>query len=621
LNSGRFQELRKMNPNPSNYLDSIYTIGLMLRDEPPGEGLAHTSPSSETHNILNSTIFFAARPESKNLAQADQSFLNRLALSNLLLFKGRSTSARVGILAEKCAYRQSVEINRLCEELREVREELSSLVYGSQQKPDVAAEYKKLENRERDLDWKIRKFIVKNAESSTSSTGNSSNQRSINENFFEAIQETLPSDSALVEISRYLPQKPQPKFGAFWGDQRYAAAVLHPTGAPKWVDLGNARDVEASVAKFRNGLSDKDAAGSIATNPGNLAAVQQAGRNLDQQVMAKIRPLLGNAKHLLISADGELNLVPFEALRDETGQYLINRYQFSYLTSGRDLLSIAEARKNPQPPRQPAVILADPDYYQPAQVAKIPAGNQLSGNENTASVDSLGSFGQATGTKELAQALKAEILPNAKLLTQTAATKTALRQLQSPQILVLATHGFFLPNQEKQLETPQTEVVGSGNNPKPQSQRIEITNPLLRSGLALAGVNRRSEPNLPPDADNGVLTALEVAGLDLRGTQLVVLSACETAVGEAKVGDGVYGLRRALVIAGAQSQVLSLWKVDDAATTDLMKNYFTKVVKGKQGRHAALQAAKQEMMKDPNRQHPYYWAGFIPSGDWMPLNQ
>jgi len=111
----------------------------------------------------------------------------------------------------------------------------------------------------------------------------------------------------------------------------------------------------------------------------------------------------------------------------------------------------------------------------------------------------------------------------------------------------------------------------------------------------------------------------------LQGTQLVVLSACETGVGEAKVGDGVYGLRRALVIAGAQSQVLSLWKVDDTATKDLMVSYFTKMVpkNGKQGkgRHIALQEAKQELMKTPQYQHPYYWASFIPSGDWTPLSQ
>lgn len=339
--------------------------------------------------------------------------------------------------------------------------------------------------------------------------------------------------------------------------------------------------------------------------------------------MARIRPLLGNAKHLLISADGALNLVPFEVLRDETGQYLIHRYQFSYLTSGRDLVRIAESHKTPQKPQQEAVILANPDYYQSAQVAKIPSGTQLSSNQPTASVDSLGNFEHAPGTAELAQMLKAEVLPTATLLTKNAATKTALQQFPSPQILVLATHGFFLPNQEKALDDldRHTQLIGTGSNQVLQPQNLKIKNPLLRSGLALAGSNRRNDPNLPLDADNGILTALEISGLDLRGTQLVVLSACETGVGDAAVGDGVYGLRRVLAISGAQSQVLSLWKVDDIATKDLMVSYFKKMLREGKGRHAALQTAKKEMLKNPKRQHPYYWASFISSGDWTPLSE
>jgi CHAT domain-containing protein len=108
--------------------------------------------------------------------------------------------------------------------------------------------------------------------------------------------------------------------------------------------------------------------------------------------------------------------------------------------------------------------------------------------------------------------------------------------------------------------------------------------------------------------------------MDLRGTQLVVLSACETGLGDVKVGDGVYGLRRALVIAGSQSQVLSLWSVDNIATTTLMSKYYQNLKAGK-GRHEALQAAQRELMNTPNYQHPYFWAGFVPSGDWAPLHK
>ena len=117
-----------------------------------------------------------------------------------------------------------------------------------------------------------------------------------------------------------------------------------------------------------------------------------------------------------------------------------------------------------------------------------------------------------------------------------------------------------------------------------------------------------------------MLTALEVAGLDLWGTKLVVLSACETGVGEVRSGDGVYGLRRALVIAGSESQVLSLWKVDDDATRDLMIDYYT-ALKGGDGRSEALRQVQLKMLASPYRQHPYYWASFIHSGDWAKLNE
>jgi CHAT domain-containing protein len=115
-----------------------------------------------------------------------------------------------------------------------------------------------------------------------------------------------------------------------------------------------------------------------------------------------------------------------------------------------------------------------------------------------------------------------------------------------------------------------------------------------------------------------VLTALEMTGLDLRGTKLVALSACETGLGEVKNGDGVYGLRRALVLAGAESQVMSLWQVSDTATRDLMVAYYKRLQAG-EGRTAALRQVQLEMLRNNARSHPYYWASFIQSGAWTNL--
>jgi len=162
--------------------------------------------------------------------------------------------------------------------------------------------------------------------------------------------------------------------------------------------------------------------------------------------------------------------------------------------------------------------------------------------------------------------------------------------------LHIATHGFFLPDQKK--------IEG----------KAEREDPLLRSGLALSGANGRKSGK-----DDGVLTALEVTGEDLRGTQLVVLSACETGLGEVKNGDGVYGLRRALVVSGVRTQVMSLWKVDDQATEGLMKAYYARLLSG-EGRGEAMRQVQLAMMAESSTAAPYYWASFLVSGDWATLD-
>jgi len=132
--------------------------------------------------------------------------------------------------------------------------------------------------------------------------------------------------------------------------------------------------------------------------------------------------------------------------------------------------------------------------------------------------------------------------------------------------------------------------------------------------LALAGINQHKSGD-----DDGALTALEAAGMDLWGTKLVVLSACDTGVGEVKNGEGVYGLRRALVLAGSESQVMSLWKISDYVTRLLMTDYYTGLKQG-QGRSEALRQVQLKMLRSKERRHPFYWASFIQSGEWANLD-
>jgi CHAT domain-containing protein len=272
---------------------------------------------------------------------------------------------------------------------------------------------------------------------------------------------------------------------------------------------------------------------------------------------------------LLVSPDGELNLVPFEALRDQPRHYLVERYTISYLTSGRDLLRLQAPRGRPTRP----VIVADPVFGDSRRGALY--------------------FGPLAATAGEARAIKA-LFPQALLWTGRDASKAAVQEVHAPLVLHIASHGFFFDDR-----AAEGARGGSGN-------------PLLRSGLAFANANASR------DGGSAILTALEASRLDLWGTRLVTLSACETGVGEVENGEGVYGLRRAFELAGAETMVMTLWSVNDYATRDAMIAYYTGLRDGL-GRAAALRRVKLAMLAHGRHRHPYYWAGFIQSGEWANL--
>jgi CHAT domain-containing protein len=180
------------------------------------------------------------------------------------------------------------------------------------------------------------------------------------------------------------------------------------------------------------------------------------------------------------------------------------------------------------------------------------------------------------------------------------ALEERVKQVQGPRVLHLATHGFFLPDEER----------SKGSRP------TGTEDPMLRSGLFFAGANRviSHVPSLPADLDDGVLTAYEASGLNLQGTELVVLSACQTGLGEVKNGEGVFGLRRALQEAGAESVLMSLWAVPDRETQELMTLFYGKWLSG-MDKHEALRAAQLEMRRGVKARYghdlPFYWGGFV----------
>jgi CHAT domain-containing protein len=365
--------------------------------------------------------------------------------------------------------------------------------------------------------------------------------------------------------------------------------------------------------------------------------------------MRPIRKRLGEAQMVLLSPDGPLHLLPFEALVDENGRYLLETFTFVYLTTGRDLVRLRDQPSS----REESVIMANPafDDIGATQVAQGSWTNQEAPLRSSKDASDF-FYAPLPGSIAEAEAVK-QMLPKATLLLGTQATKAALQELHGPHILHLATHGFFLKDQDEEAWEPDDNLelrpVGDG-----QHHIVGTASSLLYSGLALAGANR-------PEGgiEYGLLTALEAAALDLWGTKLVVLSACETGVGGIGLREGVYGLRRAMVIAGAESQVMSLWKVDDSATQGLIVDYYRRLLTDGIGRAEGLRQAQLAMLQGAESwrstvywvnilkrllfgeertqalqqaqltlkrgtgwwRHPYYWAGFIAAGNWRPLSR
>jgi CHAT domain-containing protein len=143
-------------------------------------------------------------------------------------------------------------------------------------------------------------------------------------------------------------------------------------------------------------------------------------------------------------------------------------------------------------------------------------------------------------------------------------------------------------------------------------------NPLLLSGLALAGANRREEAG--PNEEDGIATAEEIAALDLTGTEWAVLSACETGVGEVRAGEGVFGLRRAFQVAGARTLIMSLWSVEDEATREWMRALYEARLRDRRDTAESVRAASLRVLRDRRARggstHPFYWGAFVAAGDW-----
>lgn len=532
----------------------------------------------------------------------------QLALTTILRRKGRALDAmtdQIALLRQRAAPQD----RQLLDQLASARSQLATLQLSSS--PGAAPEARHAD---------ITRLTAAVAQLEDQVGRRSAEFRSLVQPVtLEAVRQALPPDTALVEIASYKPFNPKAaKASERFGAPQYVAYVLkRDLATPQFVDLGAAALIDPDIGKLRAALQDP-----------KRTDVKALARALDERVMKPVRALLGAARHVFLSPEGALNLIPFAALVDEEGRYLVERYTLSYLTSGRDLLRLQLARES----RAAALVIGDPLYDMRPPRVQSPAASQPSEPQkdraNRRSIDFAGlAYAPLPGTGQEARTLQT-LLPGARLLLQQQATEAAIKQARAPRILHIATHGFFLPDQAGD-ETAGARAFSHEQERERAAPKKEQENPLLRSGIVLAGVNQQESGA----GEDGVLTALEAAGLDLWGTKLVVLSACETGLGEVRNGQGVYGLRRALLLAGSETQVMSLWSVSDEGTRDLMVGFYKRLQSG-EGRAEALRNVQLEMLgaKTPagtagptattavsRYSHPYFWAPFIGSGAWTTI--
>jgi CHAT domain-containing protein len=269
----------------------------------------------------------------------------------------------------------------------------------------------------------------------------------------------------------------------------------------------------------------------------------------------------------------------------------------SHTASGRDLVR----QRVETVPRTAVHAIVDPDFD--AQLAGAPM------TVGTLRFDSL------PATRTEADAIRA-VFPQSLLHSGAQASVAALKAIERPALLHIATHGFFSSAPKSVPVLGRADLLHVGDELLILQRALPSAdvNPMLDAGLALAGANHST-----PEQPVGLVTAAELAALDLRGTEIVVLSACDTGLGVAAHGEEFAGLRRALAIAGAASQVISLWEVEDEAAAMLMQVYYRLLAAGA-GRAEALWQAQDVVRHRPRFAHPSAWAAFVAWGDAGPLS-
>ena len=419
----------------------------------------------------------------------------------------------------------------------------------------------------------------------------------------------LPNGAALVAFARYRAWS-RGAMAADERDGRYLAFVLSPGAAvPTVVPLGGAASIDSLIDAWRSAVEP----GAVEAGPSRAERARREGDRLRARLWDPIAPAVRGANLILTVPDGALDLVDLAALPEEGSatRYLVERGQpFHYLSAERDLVARPQEHRSagwlamggadfehdrPQPVLPSESTGAPLAYRGPAPACADFTGLRFEALPGSArEVEEIaGLLAERDGARRLG-----------RVLTGAAADEGAFKRLApGGGIVHVATHGFFLDDH-------------CGVNAGMPQEVAE--NPLLRSGFALAGANHRDRCDAT--SEDGIVTADEIASLDLTGTQWLVLSACHSGIGEPTAGEGILGLRRAVETAGAHTLILGLWRVDDAASRRWMRALYRARFEHHEDTAHAVMDASLEVLAERRRRgldvSPAEWAPFIATGDW-----
>ena len=399
------------------------------------------------------------------------------------------------------------------------------------------------------------------------------------------VREQLPDKTALVEYVQYQSVSRDTVLAA------YAALIIAHDAEPLVTDLGPASEIDAAVAKYRRHMQFVTEMG--APTDADLDDYFAVADVLYQKVWGPFADEVAGSDMIVICPDGALSLVAFSALPEDRGRFLLERSSIHYLSAARDLLRSTDKSTA----SNGLLAIGDPDY-DAGEGAK--AGDVSSAEACDVShllpVSPLPA--SRTEVERVAATWDASDRGASAVFVGGDATEAALKDnAAGARVVHLATHGYYI-----------STTCGSG------AGDTAMRNPLLLSGLFLSGANQRRAGG---GGEDGVLTAIEVSSLDLDACELVVLSACETGVGEPEAGEGIYGLRRSFQMAGAATVVSALWSVADQDAARFASELYGAGDEPLVSRLNELQLRTIDELRDSGRPaHPVRWAAFVAQGDW-----